>query len=259
VIDSRDGKIILPRTMQPDIQPVSPGPVSDEVPTFRSEWEMWRLKMRLPAMLQENPGLMLTIAYVGASLIGIVFNFLYFRRFGFNVLEFSEASDFLMVVVREPVTVALALLGIPVYMGYMMSAAALSAWIKRKWPRTAGTPEKREKHRRMYQRMAPTLQFMYIGVYALVFVMLYSKFQANRIKQADQGQVVVEYRTDAPSVRSAPVKATLIGTTTRFVFLYFHEGKEAEVVPVDAIARLTWDARFGKEKKDAAATPAPAP
>ena len=220
---------------------------------------MWRLKMRLPAVLRENPGLMLTVAYVGASLIGVVFNFLYFRRFGFNVLEFSEASDFLMVVVREPLTVALALFGIPVYLGYMMGAAALSVWIKRKWPRAAGTPEKREKNRQKYQRMAPMLQFMYIGVYALLFVMLYSKYQANRIKRAEQGQVIVEYRTDAPSARPAPVKATLIGTTTRFVFLYFHEGKEAEVVPVDAIARLTWDARFGKEKKAAAAAPAPTP
>jgi hypothetical protein len=219
---------------------------------------MWRLKMRLPAMLQENPGLLLTVAYVGASLIGIIFNFLYFRRFGFNVLEFSEASDFLMVVVREPVTVALALFGIPVYLAYMMSAAALTAWIKRKWPRMIGTPEKREKNRRMYQRMAPALQFMYIGVYAVLFVMLYSKYQANRVKLAGAGNVVVEYRTDAPSVRPAPVKAALIGTTTRFVFLYFHDGREAEVVPVDAIARLTWDARFGKEKKTAPAAPAPA-
>lgn len=232
----------------------TPAPV--EVPTFRSEWEIWRLQMSLPQVLRDNPGLLLTVAYVGASLIGIIFNFLYFRRFGFNVLEFSEASDFLMVVVREPLTVALALLGIPMYLGYMMTAAALSAWMKRTWPRLAGTAEKRERDRQKYKRMAPTMQFMYIGVYALAFVMIYSKYQASQIKKADRGTVTVEYRTDAPSARPAPVKAALIGTTSRFVFLYFQGGREAEVVPVDAIARLTWDARFGREKEtDAKTTP----
>src|SRR5688572_15590663 len=193
----------------------TPAPV--EVPTFRSEWEIWRLQMRLPDTLRENPGLLLTLAYVVASLIGVIFNFLYFRRFGFNVLEFSEASDFLMVVVREPLTVALALMGIPMYLGYMMTAAALSAWMKRRWPRMAGTAEKRERDRQKYKRMAPAMQFMYIGVYALAFVMIYSKYQSSQVKKADRGTVTVEYRTDAPSSRPAPVKAALIGTTSRFV------------------------------------------
>jgi hypothetical protein len=245
--------------MQPDAQPASAEPVPPAVPTFRSEWEIWRLQLRLPVVLQQNPGLVLTLVYVAASLIGIIFNFLYFRRFGFNVLEFSEASDFLMVVVREPLTVALALLGVPVYLGYMMTAAGLSAWMKRTWPRTAGTPEKQEKTRRKMQRIVPFMQFGFIGVYALVFVVMYSKYQANRIKAADRAKVIVEYNADAPSTRPAPIGAALIGTTARFVFLYFHETKEAEVVPVDAIARLTWDARFGKEKQPAVATPAPAP
>jgi hypothetical protein len=90
----------------------------------------------------------------------------------------------------------------------------------------------------------------------LAFVTIYSKYQANRIKASDRGKVTVEYRTDAPSARPAPVKAALIGTTSRFVFLYFPDGREAEVVPVDAIARLTWDARFGREKEvDSKSTP----
>ena len=130
--------------------------------------------------------------------------------------------------------------------------------MKRKWPKIMGTPEKQEKTRRKLQRIVLPMQIGFIGVYALVFVVMYSKYQANKIKAADRAKVTVEYRTDAPSARPTPVGAVLIGTTARFVFLYFHGTKEAEVVPVDAIARLTWDARFGKEKTPAAATPAPA-
>ena len=43
----------------------------------------------------------------------------FFRRFQLNVLEFSDATDFLRVVVREPLTVAMASLGLFFYWGYM--------------------------------------------------------------------------------------------------------------------------------------------
>ena len=50
-----------------------------------------------------------------ASLIGMAYTFQFFRRFRINVLEFTEVSDFLVVVVREPATIALALSSIPLY------------------------------------------------------------------------------------------------------------------------------------------------
>lgn len=104
-----------------------------------------RLRLIVPLWLRENPGLVLTSLYVFASLVGVLYHFLFFRRFGVNVLEFSEASDFLMVVVREPLTVALALLGVPFYLVYVALTTPLSRLGQAQFFRVAqsprGTPE----------------------------------------------------------------------------------------------------------------------
>src|SRR5262245_33080546 len=103
------------------MQPSAPLPPTDEhlaaehAAVDREEREVYALRLAVPAWLKDNPALGLTVVYLFASVVGLVFHFLFLKRFGFNVTEFSETSDFLMVVVREPLTVALALLGVPFY------------------------------------------------------------------------------------------------------------------------------------------------
>ena len=48
----------------------------------REEQEFMRLSLVLPAWLKDNPGLCLTALYLFASVVGIVFHYLFLRRFG---------------------------------------------------------------------------------------------------------------------------------------------------------------------------------
>ena len=204
----------------------------------------------MPKWLKDNPGLTLTLLYVSASIIGLLYNFLFFRRFGINVLEFSETTDFLMVVVREPLTIGTAFSGVLVYVAYatLVKTATLASY--RWWPKLRGTPEKRLKMHRLNQRLVPLMQIGFIGAYAFLFVVLYSKRQARLVREGDQQWVTVAYRSDTPAnMAEKPLRAKLLGTTARFVFLYHPESKTAVTVPLDAVAQLEWDARTRAERE----------
>lgn len=221
-----------------------------------------RLRLIAPLWLRENPGLVLTGIYVAASIIGVLYHFLLFRRFGVNVLEFSEASDFLMVVVRDPLTVALALLGVPFYLVYGALTAPLSRWSRRHFAVLRSTPEKRRKSIARLRPWWPLMQAVFIGIYAILFVMVYSTWRAKQIRAGDFRKVAVEYKTDSPrpdgSLRLEDLG--LLGTTARFVFLYDRANRRTEVVPLDSIARLVWDARTRRERAaDAAPKPTEPP
>jgi hypothetical protein len=245
----------------PTPPPTPDAALAEEEALDREEAEFMRLRLIAPLWLRENPGLVLSAIYVAASIIGVLYHFLFFRRFGVNVLEFSEASDFLMVVVRDPLTVALALLGVPFYLVYGALTAPLSRWSRRHFAVLRSTPEKRRK---MLERMRPwwaLLQGSFIGIYAILFVMVYSTWRAKEIRTGDFRKVAVEFKTDSPRPDGAlRIEGLgLLGTTARFVFLYDQANRRTEVVPLDAIARLVWDARTRRERAADAALASPSP
>jgi hypothetical protein len=241
--------------------PPAPDALAEEHAALdREEAEFMRLRVIAPLWLRENPGLFLSGIYVAASIIGVLYHFLFFRRFGVNVLEFSEASDFLMVVVREPLTVGLALLGVPFYLVYGALTTPLSRWSRRHFATLRSTPEKRRKFHERMRPWWPLMQGSFIGIYAILFVMLYSTWRAKQIRAGDFRKVAVEYKTDSPrpdgSLRVEGLG--LLGTTARFVFLYDQTNRRTEVVPLDAISRLVWDARTRRERAADAAPASPA-
>jgi hypothetical protein len=224
----------------------------------QSDWEIWKPRLRVPKWLEDNPGLVVSALYLALSAVGLLYQFFFFRRFQLNVLEFSDATDFLMVVVREPLTVAMASLGLGFYWVYMKTSLAVAAWCYRRWPKLRKDPAKLAADREKARRIAPGLQLAFILTYALVFTQGYAIHQSKRARDGDFAQVTVQFKADAVAT-AEPFKATLLGTTTRFVFLYRSETKRAEAVPFDALAQLSWDARRRSEREAEAAKNPPAP
>lgn len=241
---------------------MTPVPPEHDPLSTAPDWEIWKPRLRVPQWLRDNPGLVFSALYLSLSAIGLLYQFLFFRRFQLNVLEFSDATDFLMVVVREPLTVAMASLGLFFYWGYMWSTLWLMGKYYRRWPNRRKDAVKLAADREKARKMVPTAQAMFITVYAVLFTMIYSLWQAKQARDGGFAQVTVQFKADSVA-DTTPFKATLLGTTSRFVFLYRPETKRAEAVPFDALAQLSWDARRKRErdaeaKAQAAATPAPA-
>jgi hypothetical protein len=243
--------------MNPPETPVSPtaDPAAELAALDREEQELMRLQLAWPAWLRDNPGLSLTMLYLFASVVGMVFHYLLLKRFGFNVLDFSETSDFLMVVAREPLTVALALLGVPFYVFYMKATTGVSRWAKKKAAWLHSTPEKRRKTLEGVRRWRTLIQVLFIGVWAFVFVQYYSLWRSRQIRAGEFRAVAVHFKTDSPRAdgKLTAEGLALLGTTSRYVFLYDPATKQAEVAPLDSIARLVWDARTRRERQADAA------
>ncbi len=247
---------------QPAVPPAGDPLAVQHADLDREEQELMRLKLSMPGWLRDNPGLNLTLVYLLASVVGMVFHYLLLQRFGFNVLEFSETSDFLMVVVREPLAVALALLGVPFYLVYRAAMAQLGGLVRRKTNWMRATPEKRRKDIANVRRLQPWIQAAFICVWAVVFVQYYSFWRAGQIRDGDFRAVTVHYKTDSPAAGGALTAdgMALLGTTSRYVFFYDPATKRSAVVLLDAMARLVWDARTRKEKAaDAEAKVEPTP
>lgn len=231
---------------------MNPAPLENDLTSTAPDWEIWKPRLRVPNWLRENPGLVLSALYLLLSAVGLLYQFLFFRRFKLNVLEFSDATDFLMVVVREPLTIAMASLGLFFYWGYMWSSLRVAGWCYRRWPRWRKDPAKLAASREKARKMVPSAQASFILTYAVLFTLLYSTWQAKRARDGDFPRVTVQFKTDAVA-QAAPFEATLLGTTSRFVFLYRAETKRAEALPFDAIAQLSWDARRNREREADAA------
>ena len=61
----------------------APDPVAAELAALdREEQEMMRLQLAWPGWLRDNPGLSLTMLYLFASVVGMVFHYLLLKRFG---------------------------------------------------------------------------------------------------------------------------------------------------------------------------------
>ncbi len=230
-------------------------PPENDLLSTAPDWEIWKPRFVVPRWLKDNPGLVFSAFYLALSAIGLLYQFLFFRRFQLNVLEFSDATDFLMVVVRDPLTVAMASLGLFFYWGYMWSTLWVAERCYRRWQHWRKDAAKVSLSREKARRMVPSAQVMFIAVYAVLFTMLYSVWQSKRVRDGAFPQVTVQFKLDAAGP-VAPFQATLLGTTSRFVFLYRPETKRAEALPFDAIAQLSWDARRRKEREaDATARP----
>lgn len=192
-------------------------------------------------LLSEQPTLVFTFAYIGLTLVGLVYDAWFYFYFKVNILEYSEASDFLFAAIRNPLVIILSLLPIALIFGLMgvrrkamEKSARYQAYAKRYDASRWNTPA-----------MKAFIYGWFIVVYAILFTQIYAQRVANNIKAGDGRYVVLHSSGGATSLE----KPILLGTTNRFFFLYYRSRRETEIVPVGSVASVTVDSRRKKERK----------
>ena len=198
------------------------------------------LVIRALGVLKREPILFVTLAYVLISFIGIWANYWFYHRFDVPILEYMQGSDYLVAGLREPAYL------------WVFFAALVIAWLvtwPERWRRLH--PERAEiLARRWWGRivlpgksawwgwwgMAPETGLVFgtfWGMIWLLYALVLGK--ANAI-QAGEGQPLRV--TLAGATQALAGEARLLGTSSAFVFLYWPEGKRAEALPIESIARI---------------------
>ena len=187
------------------------------------EWVLEKLK--------EEPGLGLSLGYLGLTLAGLTYQWELLRRFGANVLDWAEFSDFAFASIREPLVVLLSL------------PAGLVVW----WVVSHGKKQSQDpKYAAFYEKQ--TWRYFsriciasMLPLYFSSFVSIFASLVANRIKAGEGQRVTLEYNTNVPGAKPAlptAPKPLWIGATSRAVFLYDDSKKETVIVPQGSIARI---------------------
>ena len=57
-------------------------------------------------MTGDHPSLLLTLAYLLVSAIGVIYSYFFYREIGINIVKFVDLSDFLLASIQEPISIA---------------------------------------------------------------------------------------------------------------------------------------------------------
>lgn len=182
---------------------------------------------------REHPGLVLTGSYLVVSGLGMLSSWTFYRRFGVNIFDFTQLSDFFLVPLRQPLAALAILAAAPAVWFILKSDAFLDQHLR--WYKYIYGPRRLRQLSR-----TPLAWLIYVALYAYAFSLVSSGYLANRVR-AGSAQVVEvqlgagEYLGQDGSV---PFRATLLGTTTSFVFLYDQASRGVTIVPVENLASL---------------------
>ena len=181
--------------------------------------------------LGENPGALLTLAYLLVSLLGLCFSWALLREFNINVFSFADVTDFLMAAFREPMTFLLAVSALGVGLLLHFIAGWEIRWLERRGPRSAVGRNFLAFERTMRRYGVYTVSG-FLG-YTGLFILLFAHGEAGAIREGDGERVVVQVADDP-----TPVPGLLLGATSRFVFVYRPELGQAEAIPQENILRI---------------------
>lgn len=205
--------------------------------------------------ITRQPGLAVTIGYALASLVGMMFSWALFNEFDIPYFQFAEITDFLLAMVREPVTFLLVLGAVPV------------AMLLYRWSLYTQRFYARRRHKSFIYRWLHRIDsgvgttpvgFVFVlFAYAFLFIVIYANWKADRLMRGDTGGVSVQMTQEAGPVfeDGASDALTLLGTTARFVFLFDGTRQTTYIVPTENIAAIEFPAPAGDTPESVPAKP----
>lgn len=197
---------------------------------------------RLFGVLKREPVLFITVAYLFVSLLGLWSSFWFYRRFEVPILEYMQSSDFFVAGLRRP---QFALL-----LGAALFWLWLSAWPMRWVERNRDlAKEYRRKYwwgkhlfydpqswQGLWGIRSDTLlviSFLGLGLFTIYNFSLASARDILSGKDKGHRVWVTLAMEGAPTA-----EASLLGTTSAFVFLWRVDTRRAEIVPIESIAKM---------------------
>ena len=177
---------------------------------------------RISSLFNEHPALILTVIYVAASTVGMVYSWSYLRHFGINVFNYAQIGDFLLASLKEPFTWLLVILAIILILIDNASSRRYQSKGRLKWMRWYGSKTYRN------------VNYLVLICLILLFLHAYALEQANRTL-AGKGEVVEVLLTDGSPKRLA----TLLGTTGQFIFLYDPAARRVDIHPNENVQTIS--------------------
>jgi len=166
---------------------------------------------------------MVSAFYVAASVIGMFYSWAYLRRFGINVFNYAQISDFLLASLKEPFTWGLVILAVVLVLLDNASSRRVERKTTSKWLGWYGSPRYRFLNN-------------FVAIYiVLSFIYIFAVLQARDTRDGDGKYVDVMFADSG-----AATTALLLGTTGQFVFLYDKDTERVDIHPFENIHSISF-------------------
>jgi len=174
------------------------------------------------ALVKAHPALLVSVLYVFASAIGMLFAYSYLARFGINVFTYSQIGDFLLASFKEPFTWGLVALTFVAAATDVSMSRRVGRKPRSRWIAWYGKPG--------YRRVSLFQAFIFVFIF--IFVHAYVKAEQTYSGKGTR----VELRLLERDVRYDRI---LLGTTNQFLFVYDPQRQRVSVYPNEAVESIT--------------------
>jgi hypothetical protein len=176
----------------------------------------------LGRVLKEHPALLISLVYVAASAIGMIYSWDYLRRFGINVFHFAQIGDFLLGSLKEPFTWLVVVAA--------SAVVSLDSWLSRRCEARGAGRWLRWYANERYRSM----NYLVVIVIIVVFLDVLATVKA-RATRTGSGQLVEVRLADGSPAKTAH----LLGTTGQFLFLFEAATGRVDIHPHEAVVSIT--------------------
>lgn len=197
------------------------------------------LRTGLARLFRQHTSLAITLTYLFLTVIGAAYEFAVLINFRINVFQFADATDFLLAAVRQPLTAVFAIAPI----GVVLLIEAIDRALRRKSPRYRHFSERSDRLGGPRGRTSYRIGYgILIGLYFTAATLRLGNVVADRLREGRGRQVRVELV--GPGLGGGTrVQGTLLGTTSRFVFVYAPAESISHVIPRESIVEMGMDRR----------------
>jgi hypothetical protein len=217
------------------------------------DYSWWGSKVK--EFFLENPTLVLSLLYLYATSMGLLYSAVLYARFGINILDYAEISDFLLAAFKNlfPLLAAgasvLFYLALLAYAGSVRKPQARRDKLQYEASIRSNTGSDEhltplQKHQRFVGKMWDVMALAILLAISVVSSALFLTYSvagrdASSIKDGETTAVDVRYRSFLSStgqVKEAGL--ALIGATQKAVFFYDVDAKHTIVIPQAQIVSI---------------------
>ncbi len=216
--------------MNPDTPPDNSAPFAEPIasPRGTTRWT-------------DHVGTGITVGYLILIAIGMFHSALGYRHFGINILDYAEASDFLLAPFHDPVVFLVTVIPIVLAWVYMVTferfadrqvAKRKAEGKPKRWWESSDETNERFRSWRPFMRLG-------LGVFWLfVSTSIYQQGLAFGTMRGEGTRVELELTDGRMMVGTEARPLSLIGTTGRYVFVFRSDVWRTEVIPTENVKRL---------------------
>lgn len=215
--------------------------VSEDVATVEAASPRDAALRRAGKRLLREPALLLSLAYLATSALGLWANFWLYHPFGIPIFEYMQPSDLLVAGLHDPMYLLLVVAGF----GFSWTFRWWERWrfanpdrvvrLRRHWWGRMWLPTWRERASRTLIgralfRAGAVLYLAFTGVF------LYTQAKTERMLRGEGQPVSITFADG-----SAPLATSiLIGTTANWVFVYRPDQRRADVIAQQSLRSLAY-------------------